>query len=123
MRSKTVKTSFEPALAQQSAKPAGQASGANLFVSGGGHMKAKQVDVLVIGAGPAALGLMVAAVKQQRFSELIQDDGVAILDEGTAFGGGMLCNYGINSNTSANSFLKCLFRRVKEKDKSPITGS
>ena len=26
----------------------------------------------------------------------------------------MLSNYGINSNTSANSFLKCIFRKVKD---------
>lgn len=31
----------------------------------------KNVDVLVIGAGPAALGFLVGAVKQQRFGELI----------------------------------------------------
>lgn len=92
-------------------------SNANLVV--GGNPKAKQVDLLVIGSGPAALGLMVAAIKQQRFTELIQDDGVAILDDGTSFGGGMLCNYGINSNTSANSFLKCIFRKAK--DKNPLS--
>jgi len=26
----------------------------------------------------------------------------------------MLCNYGINSNTSANSFLKCVIRKAKQ---------
>jgi len=31
----------------------------------------KNVDLLVIGAGPAALGLMIAAVKQQKFGELL----------------------------------------------------
>ena len=76
----------------------------------------KNVDLLVIGAGPAALGFLVSAVKNQRFGEILQDDGVAILDNGISLGGGMLCNYGINSNTSANSFLKCIFRRVKEKN-------
>ena len=71
----------------------------------------KNVDLLVIGAGPATLGFLVSAVKNQRFGEILQDDGVAILDNGISLGGGMLCNYGINSNTSANSFLKCIFRR------------
>lgn len=80
-------------------------------------MNTKSVDLLVIGAGPATLGLMVAAVKNQRFSELIHDDGVAILDTGISFGGGMLCNYGINSNTSANSFLKSIFRKLKDSEK------
>ena len=35
----------------------------------------------------------------------------------------MLCNYGINSNTSANSFLKCIFRKLKDSEKSrPALG-
>ena len=76
----------------------------------------KNVDLLIIGAGPASLGFLVSAVKQQRFGELLQDDGVAILDNGISFGGGMLANYGINSNTSAISFLKCIFRKAKEKN-------
>ena len=42
----------------------------------------KIVDLLVIGAGPASLGLLVSAVKKQRFGELLQDDGIAILDQG-----------------------------------------
>ena len=73
--------------------------------------------MLVVGSGPAALGLMIASVKQQKFSELLQEDGVAILDQNLAFGGGMLCEYGINSNTSANSFLKCIFRKAKDAGK------
>ena len=36
---------------------------------------------------------------------------MAILDSGISFGGGNLCSYGINSNTSANSFLKCILRK------------
>ena len=73
----------------------------------------KNVDVLVIGGGPAVLGFFIAALKANKFSELLQDDGIAVLDQGTSFGGGMLCNYGINSNTSANGFMKCLFRKQK----------
>ena len=36
---------------------------------------------------------------------------MAILEGGTGFGGGNLGSYGINSNTSANSFLKCILRK------------
>ena len=72
------------------------------------------MDVLVIGAGPAVLGLMIAALKTNRFTELLQEDGLAVIDQGTAFGGGMLCNYGINSNTSANGFVKCIFKNTKK---------
>ena len=38
-------------------------------------------------------------------------ESIAVLDQGMAFGGGSLQNFGINSNTSANGFLKCLYRR------------
>ena len=37
--------------------------------------------------------------------------GIAILDSGLSFGGGTLQNYAINSNTSANGFIKCLYRK------------
>ena len=30
----------------------------------------------------------------------------------------MLCEYGINSNTSANSFIKCIFRKSKDNNKN-----
>lgn len=76
-------------------------------------MNTKKVDVLVIGAGPSILGMLINALKSNRFSELIQDDGLAIIDQGTCFGGGALTQYGINSNTSANGFLKCIFRKPK----------
>ena len=32
----------------------------------------KNVDLLVIGSGPAALGFLIGAVKQQKFGELLQ---------------------------------------------------
>lgn len=74
----------------------------------------KCVDVVVIGGGPASLGLFLSAVKQQKFGELLHGDGVAILDKGINFGGGMLAQYGINSNTSANSFMKAIIRKAKD---------
>ena len=46
-------------------------SSAQLLVAGNMASNTKSVDLLVIGAGPAALGLMVAAAKNQRFGELI----------------------------------------------------
>jgi hypothetical protein len=69
--------------------------------------------VLVIGGGPAALGLLVNAFKTNRYSELLKGDGLAIIDEGLSFGGGSLCQYGINSNTSAYGFFKCTTKTVK----------
>ena len=47
-----------------------------------------------------------------RLTELVaKGDGIAIIEKGMSFGGGNLQNYGINSNTSANGFIKCLYRR------------
>ena len=41
----------------------------------------------------------------------MEDGGVAVLEMGQSFGGGSLQFYGINSNTSANGFLKCAFNK------------
>ena len=81
------------------------------------------VDTLIIGAGPAALGFLINALKSGRLQGLIRskdngfgnNNGLAIIDDGLSFGGGQLCNYGINSNTSANGFLKCIKRQVVKK--------
>jgi hypothetical protein len=48
----------------------------------------------------------------------MQGDGVAILESGLNFGGGLLSQYGINSNTSGGGFLKCTFKKLQPKDKS-----
>ena len=73
------------------------------------------VDTLVIGSGPSSLGFLINALRTGRLSDLIRskdagynNNGLAIIDEGISFGGGQLGNYGVNSNTSANGFLKAL---------------
>ena len=81
-----------------------------------------QVDTLIIGSGPAALGFLINALKTNRLNDIVRskdngnsnNNGLAIIDEGLSLGGGQLCNYGINSNTSAGGFLKCLSRLVKK---------
>jgi hypothetical protein len=72
----------------------------------------------VIGGGPAALGLLVNALKTNRLNEVMQGDGLAIIDAGINFGGGILGKYGINSNTSGGGFLKCTFKKIKKHDKT-----
>ena len=67
---------------------------------------------MIVGAGPATLGLLTNACKTNRLNELVaKGDGLAIIETGLAFGGGCLQNFGINSNTSANGFIKCLYKR------------
>ncbi len=48
-----------------------------------------------------------------RLQELLNGDGIAILEGGLSFGGGALQNFGLNSNTSANGFIKVLYKKVK----------
>lgn len=51
-----------------------------------------------------------------RLHELVATgDGVALIEMGLSFGGGDLQQYGINSNTSANGFSKCI---IKKRDAS-----
>ena len=51
-----------------------------------------------------------------RLNELMQGDGIAIVDAGLNFGGGILGKYGINSNTSGGGFLKCTHKKTKKKE-------
>ena len=105
---------------------------------------------MIVGAGPATLGLLCNAIKTNRYvnissffiwrielilflkpililkvfniliysnlnrlSELVASgQGIAILEKGLCFGGGDLQNFGINSNTSSNSFLKATYNKI-----------
>ncbi len=74
----------------------------------------KQVDVLFVGGGPATLGILANAIKSGRMSELLQGDGIAIVEAGSTFGGGVLGTYGINSNTSGVGFLTSMYKKSKK---------
>ena len=83
----------------------------------------KRADIVVIGGGPATLGLLCNAAKTNRLHELVTTgDGLAVLESGLCFGGGDLQEYGINSNTSANGFLKCTYKK-RETTQSPAKAS
>ena len=41
----------------------------------------------------------------------MKGDGLAILESGMSLGGGCLQHYGINSNTSATGFMKCVYKK------------
>lgn len=43
---------------------------------------------------------------------------MAVVESGLNFGGGLLSHYGINSNTSGGGFLKCTFKKHKDKNKN-----
>jgi hypothetical protein len=63
---------------------------------------------VIIGGGPAAFGLLTNSFKNGRLTEMVGDNSIAILERGVGFGGGMLREFGINSNTSGDGFLKCV---------------
>lgn len=73
------------------------------------------MDVLIAGGGPATLGLLCNAKKTGRLRDLVTPSseqmtaGLAILERGNSLGGGSLQNYLINSNTSADGFLNCVY--------------
>lgn len=93
------------------------------FPTGNRDQKTIYVDTLVIGSGPAALGFFVNALKTGRLNDLMRfkdgqhsnNNGLAIISEEISFGAGDLGNYGINSNTSATGFMKCMNRIGKKK--------
>jgi hypothetical protein len=59
-------------------------------------------------------------MKTNRLHELVSTgDGIAILEQGLCFGGGDLGDYGINSNTSANGFIKCTYKKREIQTDSP----
>ena len=73
--------------------------------------KHTNLDVLMIGGGPATLGLLMNASKNGRLHELVvSGDGIGIIEQGISFGGGSLQDFGINSNTSANGFIRGLYK-------------
>ena len=64
----------------------------------------------------------------KRLTELVgTGDSIAVLEQGLSFGGGALQNFGINSNTSANGFIKGLYKKVAQPNTQPwvanTTGS
>lgn len=68
--------------------------------------------MVIVGGGPSTLGLMCNAIKTNRLHDLVTTgDGIAILETGLCLGGGDLGEYGINSNTSANGFIKCTYKK------------
>lgn len=71
------------------------------------------MDVVIVGGGPCTLGMLCNAVKTNRIRTLMGGGGIAVLEKSSQFGGGCLTDFGINSNTSGDGFLKCLYSKPK----------
>lgn len=84
------------------------------------HAQQKRADIVFIGGGPATLGVLCNAFKTNRLPDLVATgEGIAILEQGMGFGGGDLVSYGINSNTSANGFMKQCYKKREITETSP----
>ena len=72
---------------------------------------------------PGPIGNIICLLSFDRLNELVNTgDSIAVLDSGMAFGGGTLQNHGINSNTSANGFIKCLYKKVVTPNAQPVAN-
>ena len=65
------------------------------------------VGVTIVGAGPAGVGVLIAACNAGRLRELVAA-GVTIIEKRAEAGAGELGAYDINSDSHADSFLRCL---------------
>ena len=61
---------------------------------------------LIVGGGPAGLGVLVAASKSGLLQELL-DTSVCIVEKGATVGGGEMNNFAINSDTPGGVLLEC----------------
>lgn len=62
------------------------------------------INTLIIGGGPAGLGILLAARREGRLAALLQQ-GVRVIEQSTQLGPGELGNYAIRSDSFADSFL------------------
>jgi len=71
---------------------------------------------------------LINALKTNRIHELVRskdtgfgnNNGLAVISDDICIGGGNLGFYGINSNTSAAGFLKCLYALQKKQKKNNV---
>ena len=66
-------------------------------------------DIVFVGGGPACFGVLTNAYWNNKLDELFKNSKIAIIEKSASFGGGDLINFGINSNTSGDGFLRCMF--------------
>lgn len=75
-------------------------------------MLRKLIGKLIVLIYTFDLKLILIFLGVNRLNDLVvHDGGIAILEKGESFGGGMLQYYGINSNTSSSGFMKCTFKK------------
>ena len=66
----------------------------------------RELHCILVGAGPAGMGALVAALQTGRF-ERILSRGIAVVEGSDRIGSGSLGNYSLRSDSPASSFLEC----------------
>lgn len=77
-------------------------------------MQGTPTGSIIVGAGPAGLGMLVAACNAGLLDQLFAS-GVAILEKHDAIGAGGLGAYAINSDSHADTLLRCLDGSLAER--------
>jgi hypothetical protein len=67
-----------------------------------------------VGAGPAGIGVLIAACNSGHLRALLAK-GVVVLEKGSRAGCGQIGDYNINSDSHAESFLRCLSAGLSER--------
>lgn len=68
----------------------------------------KKSDIIFIGGGPATIGFICYLFQQNLSDKVFNFSNVLIIEKNENFGSGCLGNYGINSNTSAEGFIRLI---------------
>ena len=83
------------------------------------------VNLAIIGGGPAGIATLLSAHRDGVLNDLL-DLGVVLVEQSARIGGGLLGNYGINSDSSGKTFADCLLgsgetTRLTELVEHPVT--
>lgn len=68
----------------------------------------QKYDIVFIGGGPATLAFLSYVSRNKSFENFFSKLNVLIIEKSKAFGSGCLGKYGINSNTSAEGFVRLI---------------
>lgn len=70
--------------------------------------KREKYDIVFIGGGPSTLGFFSYLMKISLLEKFINNLNILIIEKSNSFGSGCLGKYGINSNTSAEGFIRLI---------------
>ena len=81
----------------------------------------ERFGTIFVGAGPGGTGPIVAAVKQNQLTELLNSP-IAVVDRGHAFGAGAIGRYVIKSDTVGGTLLECMDGHTDDVYASVVAG-